>query len=124
MTIASLQSRLDESTSRCDGLQTEVIKITSKLKDQEIRNERLSAKLQQRYNIIQYMDACVSIQCSLQYMDVSIYYRPEADDVRALQQQLSSLHIVIEQSATEHEKQLYQISSERDRERGEKERLV
>ena len=48
MTIATLQSRLDESTSRCDGLQAEVLGLTSKLKDQEIRNERLAAKLQQR----------------------------------------------------------------------------
>ena len=42
--------------------------------------------------------------------------------MRAMQQQLSSLHLVIEQSATEHEKQLQLITSERDRERGEKER--
>ena len=49
VTIASLQSRLDESTSRYEGLQSEVLSLTGKLKDQEIRNERLSAKLQQRY---------------------------------------------------------------------------
>ena len=48
VTIASLQSRLDESTSRYEGLQSEVLSLTGKLKDQEIRNERLSAKLQQR----------------------------------------------------------------------------
>ena len=48
--------------------------------------------------------------------------RPEADDVRAMQQQLSSLHLVMEQSATEHEKQLVQITSDRDREKEERER--
>ena len=49
MNIASLQSRLDESGSRGDGLQAEVTNLNSKLKDQELRNERLSVKLQQRY---------------------------------------------------------------------------
>ena len=48
MTIASLQSKLDESISKAEGLQSEVLSLTGKLKDQEIRNERLSAKLQQR----------------------------------------------------------------------------
>ena len=48
--------------------------------------------------------------------------RPEADDVRAMQQQLSSLHLVIEQSASEHEKQLQLVVSERDREAAERQR--
>ena len=48
MTIASLQSKLDESVSKAEGLKSEVLSLTGKLKDQEIRNERLSAKLQQR----------------------------------------------------------------------------
>ena len=51
----------------------------SDLKGQELRNERLSVKLQQR---------------------------PEADDLRAMQQQLSSLHLVMEQSSSEHEREM------------------
>ena len=46
--------------------------------------------------------------------------RPEADDVRAMQQQLSSLHLVMEQSTTEHEKQLAHVTSDRDREKEER----
>lgn len=41
-------------------------------------------------------------------------YRPEADDVRAIQEQLSSLHLVIEQSSSEHEKQLKEIEIEKE----------
>ena len=52
------------------------------LREQELRNERLSVKLQQR---------------------------PEADDVRAMQQQLSSLHVVMEQTSSEHEQQLERL---------------
>ncbi len=33
-------------------------------------------------------------------------YRPEADDVRAMQEQLSTLHLVMEQSSSEHEKKV------------------
>ena len=58
MNIASLQSRLDESVSRGDGLQAEVTSLNSKLKDQELRNERLSVKLQQRYSN-------VHVECSV-----------------------------------------------------------
>lgn len=38
--------------------------------------------------------------------------RPEADDVRAMQDQLSSLHLVMEQNAVEHEKKLKQLEQE------------
>ena len=41
--------------------------------------------------------------------------RPEADDVRAMQQQLSSLHVLLEQSTAEHESSLQQVVGERDR---------
>lgn len=49
--------------------------------------------------------------------------RPEADDVHALQQQLSSLHLVMEQSSSEHEKQLLQVSEEKKQLDREKEML-
>ena len=49
--------------------------------------------------------------------------RPEADDVNALQQQLSSLHLVMEQSSSEHDKQLLQVSEEKKQTEREKEML-
>ena len=41
--------------------------------------------------------------------------RPEADDVRAMQQQLSSLHLVMEQSSAENERQVQQLQGEKQR---------
>jgi len=35
-----------------------------------------------------------------------VLYRPEADDVKALQQELSSLHIVMEKSTSEYTRQI------------------
>ena len=52
-----------------------------------------------------------------------IVFRPEADDVHALQQQLNSLHLVMEQSSSEHEKQLQQVSEEKRKVEREKESL-
>ena len=49
--------------------------------------------------------------------------RPEADDVHALQQQLSSLHLVMEQSSSEHDKQLLQVTEEKKQAEREKELL-
>ncbi len=57
----------------------------SELKDQELRNERLSVRLQQR---------------------------PEADDVRALQQQLSSLHLLMEQTSSQHLTETIKLQAE------------
>lgn len=37
-------------------------------------------------------------------------YRPEADDVKALQQELSSLHVVMEKSTTEYTKQIDEMT--------------
>jgi len=65
------------------------------LKDQELRNERLSVKLQQR---------------------------PEADDLKAMQQELSSLHLLMEQSSSEHERQVQLLSVEKQRTEDEKTR--
>lgn len=39
-------------------------------------------------------------------------FRPEADDVRAMQEQLSSLHLVLEQNSIEHERQVNQLEQE------------
>ena len=44
--------------------------------------------------------------------------------MRAMQQQLSSLHLVMEQSGSEQEKQLQLLTTERDRERRERERCA
>ncbi len=41
------------------------------------------------------------------------FYRPEADDVKAMQQQLSSLHVVMEQSSNESDKQQETIRHEK-----------
>lgn len=57
----------------------------AELKEQELRNERLSVRLQQR---------------------------PEADDVRALQQQLSSLHILMEQTTSQHQSETSKLQAE------------
>ena len=42
-------------------------------------------------------------------------HRPEADDLKAMQQELSSLHLVIEQSAIEHEKRVELVSSQKQK---------
>ena len=70
-------------------------------------------------NVLQYMyNVCVHVlppsysRCC--------HCRPEADDVRAMQQQLSSLHLVMEQTSTEYETQLLQMTNERDREQQER----
>ena len=131
--VASFQSRLDESQSKVEGLQTQIISLQvwecgygnvgmvwecsfstvlgcippvcvgsrfvdpqGQLKDQELRNERLSVKLQQR---------------------------PEADDLKAMQQELSSLHLILEQSASEHEKQLKALSADKLKAEQEKTRF-
>ena len=61
------------------------VQLQSDLKEQELRNERLSVKLQQR---------------------------PEADDVRAMQQQLSFLHILMEKNSTDHEQEMERVKEE------------
>ena len=73
-----------------------IIFLQSTLKDQELRNERLSVKLQQR---------------------------PEADDVRAMQQQMSSLHILMEQTSSEHERELGKVQADLRAVEGERDRL-
>ena len=70
--------------------------IQSELKDQELRNERLSVKLQQR---------------------------PEADDLRAMQTQMASLHLLMEQSTNEHERETTQLRSQLEAGQREKEHL-
>ncbi len=55
------------------------------MKEQELRNERLSVKLQQR---------------------------PEADDVRAMQTQMASLHMLMEHNTTEHERETGKLKEE------------
>lgn len=54
---------------------------------------------------------CFSL--SLLPISVSPPPRPEADDVRAMQQQLSSLHLVLEQSNSEHERELQSAQMEK-----------
>ena len=68
----------------------------NELKEQELRNERLSVRLQQR---------------------------PEADDVRALQEQLSSLHIIIEQTSSQHMSETLKLQAELEAKQAEGERL-
>lgn len=75
------------------------------------------------------MYVCIAMQSNIIHIRFNLLSlslldlcRPEADDVRAMQQQLSSLHLVIEQSASEHEKQLQLVVSERDRETAERQR--
>ena len=41
---------------------------------------------------------------------VTGWHRPEADDVKALQQELSSLHIVMEKSTSEYTKQIDELT--------------
>ena len=65
------------------------------LREQELRNARLSVKLQQR---------------------------PEADDLRAMQQELSSLHLVLEQSGAQHERQVEALAAEKRTVEEEKQR--
>ena len=64
-----------------------------------------------------YMDLLVHLHVSTYTLTC---FRPEADDAHALQQQLSS---VMEQSSSEHDKQLLQLTGKgeetgRDREGG------
>lgn len=59
--------------------------VQNDLKEQELRNVRLSVKLQQR---------------------------PEADDVRAMQQQLSFLHELMEKNSSEHELEVMKVMGE------------
>lgn len=49
-------------------------------------------------------------------------HRPEADDVKAMQSQLSSLHIVMEQNTTEHERTVHQLKEEMLKIKNEKEK--
>ena len=43
---------------------------------------------------------------------MKLQQRPEADDVRAMQQQLSSLHLVMEQTSSEHELETEKVRGE------------
>uniref|UniRef100_A0A1X7SM67 Uncharacterized protein n=1 Tax=Amphimedon queenslandica TaxID=400682 RepID=A0A1X7SM67_AMPQE len=96
MTNANLQSKLDEAQSKIQSLQQEMIKLQEKSGEQEVRNERLAVQLQQR---------------------------PEADDVKAMQSQLSSLHIVMEQNSSEHELTVHKLNEEINKLKSDKERL-
>ena len=42
-------------------------------------------------------------------------HRPEADDLKAMQQELSSLHLLMEQSSGEHERKMQLLSVEKQR---------
>ena len=64
-----------------------------------------------------YMDLLVHLHVSTYTL---ICFRPEADDAHALQQQLSS---VMEQSSSEHDKQLLQLTKEKKLVEIEKEAL-
>ena len=67
---------------------------------------------------------CIRTYCTCSCMHCTLACcRPEADDVHALQQQLSSLHLVMEQSSSEHDKQLLQVSEEKKQAEREKEML-
>ena len=48
--------------------------------------------------------------------------RPEADDLKAMQQELSSLHLLMEQSSSEHDRQVQLLSVEKQRTEDEKTR--
>lgn len=41
---------------------------------------------------------------------ITCEYRPEADDVKALQQELSSLHIVMEKSTSDYTRQIDELT--------------
>ena len=49
--------------------------------------------------------------------------RPALDDVKVLQQELSSLHLLLEQASSDRDKQVQQLTSERDKLSEEKTRL-
>lgn len=51
--------------------------------------------------------------CIVIILFFSHFTRPEADDIKAMQQQLSSLHLVMEQSSGENEKQLRELGKEK-----------
>ena len=84
------------------------------LKEQELRNERLSVKLQQRcfQLLLIHMHALIIV---LPTTTQSHTHRPEADDLKAMQQELSSLHLLMEQSSGEHERKMQLLSIEKQR---------
>eukprot|EP00731_Ephydatia_muelleri_P000215 Em0001g215a len=96
VTSATLQSRLDESQAKVESLHNQIIGLQNQLKDQELKNERLLSQLRQR---------------------------PALDDVKVLQQELSSLHLLLEQASSDRDKQVQQLTSERDKLSEEKTRL-
>ena len=67
-----------------------------------------------------YMDLLIHLHVSTYTLTC---FRPEVDDAHALQQQLSSLHLVMEQSSSEHDKQLLQLTKEKKLVEMEKEAL-
>ena len=54
---------------------------------------------------------------------MKLQQRPEADDVRAMQQQLSSLHLLMEQSSSEHEREVERVRADMRVMEGERDRL-
>jgi flagellar motility protein MotE (MotC chaperone) len=54
---------------------------------------------------------------------VKLQQRPEADDVAAMQQQMSSLHLVMEQTSSEHEREVERVQADLRAVEGERERL-
>ncbi|KAL5515183.1 hypothetical protein EMCRGX_G000314 [Ephydatia muelleri] len=96
VTSATLQSRLDESQAKVESLHNQIIGLQNQLKDQELKNERLLSQLRQH---------------------------PALDDVKVLQQELSSLHLLLEQASSDRDKQVQQLTSERDKLSEEKTRL-
>jgi len=54
---------------------------------------------------------------------VRLQQRPEADDVKAMQTQMASLHLVMEQSSNEHERRLAELRQQLGAGQGEREKL-
>ena len=55
---------------------------------------------------------------------MKLQQRPEADDLRAMQQQLSSLHVVMEQTSSEHEQQLERLRAQLHDTQADRDRLT
>lgn len=86
--VFDLKSKLNESQTECQAVKDQLISLQLNLKEQEIRNERLSTQIQQG---------------------------SEADDVKALRQELTTLQSTIEENATEHDKHVKEIQEAKSR---------
>lgn len=130
MTNASLQSKLDESQSKVQSLQQEMIKLQvistfPALFSMTLLGEIWRARSEKWKIISSATTKVIKI-----YINVHLLssppppHRPEADDVKAMQSQLSSLHIVMEQNTTEHERTVHQLKEEMLKIKNEKEKWI